>query len=144
MVNFVVMDGFRFPNACHPIIPNMSVPDDTLKLADGEVKLFVGAGRITDQNAAIVCDRMVIQEFTGNKDDAVIFSRDGKRRVGRLKLLMGLGAGSPAVPVTTDFNEVVEEIGPDEEKRLLAIYDKFRKRTWAHRGWQPALGRKSE
>ena len=34
--------------------------------------------------------------------------------------------------VYTDFNESVEDISPGEEIRLLAVYDKFTARTWAH------------
>ena len=110
----------------------MEKRNDTLRLSDAEVRLFLGARRIADGHAGIVCDRMVIlvQQFTGNEDDVVIYKRDGKRRVGQLRMLVELGSGPSNAPVATDFDEAVDDITPDEQKRLLAIYDKFSTRTW--------------
>jgi hypothetical protein len=65
---------------------NMEKRNDTLRFFDSEVRLFFEARRISDGQAGIACDRMVVlvQEFTGNEDDVVIYKRDGKRRVGQL------------------------------------------------------------
>ena len=112
----------------------MEKRNDTLRLSDAEVRLFLGARRIPDGQEGIVCDRMVIlvREFLGNEDDVVIYKRDGKRRVGQLRMLVGaLESGLPPASVSTDFNEAVEDISPGEERRLLAVYDKFAARTWA-------------
>ncbi|MGB8786677.1 MAG: hypothetical protein WA755_05530 [Candidatus Acidiferrales bacterium] len=105
-------------------------PDNTLRFPTAEAKLFLRARHISDGKAAIVCDRMVVQDFTGNEDDIVIYERDGKRRAGQLRMLMVLGPQKPATSVSTDFNEAVEDLSPEEEKRLLAVYDMFPKRTW--------------
>ena len=103
----------------------------TLKLSDAEVRLFLGARRIPDGKAEIVCDRMVvlIGEVMGNEDDVVIYKRDGKRRVGQLRIV-ALESGPPPASVSTNLSEAIQDIPPAEEKRLLAVYDKFAKRTW--------------
>ena len=105
---------------------------DTLRLSDAEVRLFLCARRIADGQTGILCDRMVVlvQAVMGNEDDVVIYKRDGKRRVGQLKMLVAFESGPPVASVSTDFNEGVEDISPREEKRLLAVYDKFATRTW--------------
>ena len=51
----------------------------------------------------------------------LIFESGGKRRVGRVRLLMGLQSGS--VATTANFSEAVEVLDADDEKRLLGIYD---------------------
>jgi len=110
----------------------MEKQSDTLRLSDAEVRLFLDARRIPDGQTGIVCDRMVVlvREVMGNEDDVVIYKRDGKRRVGQLKMLVALESGPPAGSASTDFNEAVEDIPRAEERRLLAVYDKFARRTW--------------
>jgi hypothetical protein len=110
----------------------MENPNDTLRLSDAEVRLFPGARRIADGETAIVCDRMVVLvgEVMGNEDDVVVYKRNGKRRVGQLRMLVAFESGPIPNSVSTDFNEAVQEISPGEERRLLAVYDKFATRTW--------------
>ena len=109
----------------------MEKRNDTLRLSDAEVRLFLGARRIPDGKAGIVCDRMVVlvREVMGNEDDVVIYKRDGKRRVGQLRMV-AFESGPPPASASTDRNEAVEDISPGEERRLLAVYDKFATRTW--------------
>lgn len=53
----------------------------------------------------------------------MIYESDGKRRVGRIRLLMGLQSGP--VTTTANFSEVVKPLDADDEKRLLTIYDQL-------------------
>jgi hypothetical protein len=109
----------------------MEKRSETLRLSDAEVRLFLGARRINDGHTPIVCDRMVVlvREVMGNEDDVVIYKRNGQRRVGQLRMIVS-ESGPPPASVPTDFNEAVVAISPGEEKRLLAVYDKFASRTW--------------
>ncbi len=108
----------------------MNKSRDTLRLSDAEVRLFHGARRISDGQTAIVCDRMVVlvPEFMGNEDDVIIYKRGGKRRVGHLSIALGPNPLRPSV--STDFSETIDDLSPEEENRLLAVYDKFAMRTW--------------
>jgi hypothetical protein len=96
-------------------------PDDTIKFAEAEAKLYRGARRM----GQISCDRMIIQHFTGVEEDVVIYERDGQRRAGLIRLLMTLQEGYDAGPVLAGYNEEVESVSPEDERRLLAVYDKF-------------------
>ncbi len=98
-------------------------PDATVGYADAEAKLFRGAKRFNDGKKEIACDQIIVQHFTGNEENVVIYESDGKRRVGRVRLLMGLQSGS--VTTTANFSEAVEPLDADDEKRLLAIYDQL-------------------
>ena len=50
------------------------------------------------------------------------FEIGDKRRMGRVRLLMGLWSGSVS---TANFSEAVEVHDADDEKRLLTIYDQL-------------------
>lgn len=100
-------------------------PDATLKYSDAVAKLFHRAKWFNDGNRKMICDQIIVEHFTGNEEDVVIYERDGKRRAGRIRLLMGLSSSSPATPTSATFNEEVEEIDADDEKRLLTIYDQL-------------------
>lgn len=101
-------------------------PDAKLKYQEAEAKLFRGAKRFNDGKKEMLCDQIIVQYFSGNEDNVVIYETDGKRRVGRIKLLMGLSSGSPATPTSATINEAVEPLDADDEKRLLTIYDQLR------------------
>jgi|SRR5882762_6727737 len=101
-------------------------PDATLRYSDAEAKLFGGAKQFNDGTREMVCDETVVQHFTGTEEEVVIYERDGNRRVGRIRLLMGLSSGSPATPTSATFSEAVEDLDADNEQRLLTIYDQLR------------------
>lgn len=100
-----------------------SEPEATLRYSDAEAMLFRCAKRFNDGKTEMVCDQMIVQHFTGNEDNVVIYESDGTRRVGRIRLLMGLQSGS--VSTTTTFSEAVEPLDTDDENRLLTIYDQL-------------------
>jgi hypothetical protein len=83
-----------------------------------KAKLFRRAKRFNDGQKEMSCD-----QITGNEENVVIFEIGGKRRVGRVRLLMCLQSGS--VATTADLNEAVEVLDADDEKRLLTIYDQL-------------------
>jgi|SRR5579859_2441131 len=102
-------------------------PDIKLKFADAEACLYRAARRLHEGGKEMLCDEMIVQHFTGNEDHVVIYERDNERRVGRIRLLMGLSSSSPAVSTAVKISEAVEEIDAEDEKSLLAIYDKLLK-----------------
>ncbi len=110
----------------------MEKRNDTLRFLDAEVRLFLEARCITTGQTGIACDRLVVlvQGVIGHEDDVVIYKLGGKRRVGQLRMLVASEPCRPPLSVSTDFNEAIEDISPEEEKRLLAVYDKFATRTW--------------
>jgi|HubBroStandDraft_1064217.scaffolds.fasta_scaffold03661_7 hypothetical protein len=98
-------------------------PDAILRYADAEAKLFRAAKRFNDGKQEMACDQVIVQHFTGNEDNVVIYQSDGKKRAGRIRLLMGLQSGSAST--TASFSEAVEPLNADDEKRLLTIYNQL-------------------
>ncbi len=96
--------------------------DATARCAEAEAKLFRRAKRFNDGQKEMSCDQIIVQHFTGNEENVGIFEIGGKRRVGRVRLLMGLRSGSVA---TANLSEAVEVLDADDEKRLLTIYDQL-------------------
>ncbi|MFZ0420588.1 MAG: hypothetical protein WAM04_20975 [Candidatus Sulfotelmatobacter sp.] len=91
-------------------------PDATVRYADAEAKLFRRAKRFNDGQKEMSCDQIIVQHFTGNEENVVIFESGGKRRVGRVRLFIGLQ--SESVATTANFSEAVELLDADDEKRL--------------------------
>jgi hypothetical protein len=110
-------------NSCKESPHVAKEPDATMRYADAEAKLFRRAKRFNDGQKEMSCDQIIVQHFTGNEENVVIFESGGKRRVGRVRLLMGLQSGS--VSTTANFSEAVELLDSDDEKRLLTIYDQL-------------------
>jgi hypothetical protein len=108
----------------------MAQPDETRSFADAEATLYRGA-RFSDSGNDILADRMTVRHFTGNQDDVLVFVRDGKRRVGRIRLVVHLSSSSsPAIPVTGSSGNQVEETEAEDETKLLVIYDQFETRSY--------------
>jgi hypothetical protein len=84
-------------------------------------KLFRRVKRFNDGQKEMFCDQIIVQHFTGNEENVLIFESGRKRRVDRGRLLMGRQSGS--VATTANFSEAVEVLDADDEKRLLGIYD---------------------
>jgi len=94
-------------------------------MADAELYVGVTLKGTTELSA----DRLVVRHFTGNEDDVLIFKRDGKRHIGQIRRTMGIRSPTRAVEAAATIYEHVEELDEDDRKRLLAIYDKFERRT---------------
>ena len=103
-------------------------PDNTQKFPTAEGKLYLGA-KLTRNGMNIEGDHMIIQHVTGHEDDVFVFRLDGKRHVGRKVLKMSIQSSSPAIPAATSIYPEVADVEPDEEKKLLDIYDNFAIRT---------------
>jgi len=94
--------------------------DRTRHFSDSTVSIYHAAKRVEND----LCDRMVVQHFTGNQEDVVIYKQSGQRRVGRLRMQLKMIPGSsPAIPVSTFGAESLEPVDPRDEERLLAIFD---------------------
>jgi hypothetical protein len=93
-----------------------------------EGSLYLGA-TLNAADGAVPADRMLVQQFTGNEDNVLIFKRNGKHHVGQIIQTMGIRPESPAVQATATIYEHVEEVDEDDRKRLLALYDRFEMRT---------------
>ena len=115
-------------------------PDATLKFADAEAKLFLRARRINDGAKDIDCDEVIVQPVTGNEDDAVVYMQDGERKVGRVRRQLASPddetASFPTASLPTSIptsistsvpkiSDAIEPVNSDDEKRLLAIYDRL-------------------
>ena len=98
-------------------------PDATLKFADAEAKLFLHAVRFKDGPVNVDGDQVIVQPFDGKEENAIVYKRFGEIKAGRIRQPILQPAGSPAT--LPDFNEAVEPLGPEDEKRLLAIYDRL-------------------
>jgi len=97
--------------------------DATLKMPYAEARLFKRARKFSDGKEEMLCDEMIVQHFTGNEEDVVIYGRGGKRHVGGVRLQMGLTTG--AASTFTSFSESVEPLAVEDEIRLLEIYDRL-------------------
>jgi hypothetical protein len=56
-------------------------PDAPVRYADAEAKLFRRAKRFNDG------PEIIVQHFTGNEENVMIYESAGKRGVGRVRLL---------------------------------------------------------
>jgi len=100
-------------------------PDNTIMIAEGQASLYRGDAWI----GQTACDHMVIQPLRGIPKKVIIYYQDGKRRAGLIKLRINLHVSRPGGPVSHDYQDGFENVSPEHEKRLLAVYDKFPKTT---------------
>ena len=93
-------------------------PDATLKFADAEARLFVGARRFNDGAKLLTFDEMIVRRADGTEDDAIVYDRGGERRIGRFKQTTNTG-------MAANYADAVEPFSPEDEKRLWGIYDRL-------------------
>jgi hypothetical protein len=105
---------------------NAAIEKRKLDIAEG--RLYLGA-TLKDADSDFPADRMLVEHFTGNEDNVLIFKRNGKRHVGQIIQTMGIRSATPAVDASATIYEHVEEVDEDDRKRLLAMDDTFEKRT---------------
>lgn len=95
-------------------------PDRTKQLSDARASIYRAAKQFGDD----LCDRMVVEHFTGTREDVVIYKQNGQRRVALLRVGLGMVPGSsPDIPVSAHGTEWLEPMGAKDEKRLLDILD---------------------
>lgn len=73
---------------------------------------------------------MVVQHFTGQEEEVLVFVFDGKRKVVRVQLKMEISSSTPAVSAGARYHESLEDVNEDDEQRLFAVYDRFEKRSY--------------
>lgn len=98
----------------------MAQPDMRKKYSYAEAKLYRRARTFPSGE---VCDQVIVQHFTGNEDNIVIYEKDGKKNVARLRIAMTFSPSSPAVSTTPSINEFVEPLDAKDERRLLETYE---------------------
>ena len=98
-------------------------PDATLKFADAEAKLFLRAVRLKDGAADVDGDQVIVQPINGKEETAIVYMRDGERKVGRIR--QPIAQQTPGVSPVANFSDAVEPLDPEDEKRLLGIYDRL-------------------
>ena len=103
-------------------------PVEKLKFPMADAELYVGE-KLKYNGTMIPADRLFVQHYTGNQDDALIFEQDGKRVAMNIRMVMNLEAPSPGGPVYEAGGFKLEETDPEDEKQLLAMYDRFENRT---------------
>ena len=78
----------------------------------------------------IAGDLLVIAEHsTGSQIDAVVYERDGERKIGILKqVVVWEGTKNPALnPTSSDACEI-PDASPDHAQELWAVYERFKKK----------------
>lgn len=102
-------------------------PDETLKLADGTVSLYRKVKFMQGATEVAVADHMIVQHVTGNEDDVVVLTENGKPTVKRLVAQLEISVPPPAVGGSSSRGGFsFAPLPAEEEKRLLAIYKMFK------------------
>ena len=109
---------------------NDLVPTEMKVFPDGTAALYTGRSIGLGEGVVVSADYMTVKERTGFQDELLIYSHDGLRSVLRLQQAMTLDGANPAVPVTVGWGYEPKPVEAEDEKRFLAIYDHFEKRTW--------------
>jgi len=109
--------------------PENLVPNETREIEGSQAMLYLGVSMV---NQNIPADRLAIEDKDGTRNDYLIFSLKGQRRVVQIEESMTAPTSSPAVDVNVSFGEEVSDIplDPDRMKDLLTIYDRFEQRTY--------------
>ncbi len=109
--------------------PENLVPNETREIEGNQAMLYLGAS-IVNQN--IPADRLAIEDKDGTRNDYLIFSIKGQRRVVQIEESMTAPTSPSAVDVNLSFGEELSDtpLAPDQIKDLLTIYDRFEQRTY--------------
>jgi len=92
-------------------------PSATLKFADAEAHLTLRAKRVIDGAREIDLDQMTVHHDDGREESVYVYDRGGERKLGRIKQAV---AGA-----ISNYSDAVEPLGPEDEKRLWAIYEQL-------------------
>ncbi len=109
--------------------PENLVPNETREIEGNQAMLYLGSS-IVNQN--IPADRLAIEDKDGTRNDYLIFSIKGQRRVVQIEESMTAPTSPSAVDVNLSFGEELSDtpLAPDQIKDLLTIYDRFEQRTY--------------
>lgn len=94
-------------------------PSATLKFSDAEARLFLRAKRVFDGAKEIDLDRMTVRHTDGSEESVFVYDRGGERKLGRMK------TGTLTSGTVAGYNDVVEPLSPEDEKRMWGIYDRL-------------------
>jgi hypothetical protein len=94
-------------------------PDATLKFADAEARLFLKARRLKDGARELDFDEMIVRHADGGEESAFVYDRGDERKLGRIK------QQTPAGGAVANYNDVIEPLSPEDEKRLWGMYDRL-------------------
>jgi hypothetical protein len=101
--------------------------EEKLKLADAEVTLTRNVQLKTGAQQWGTGNHMVVEHFLGNREDVMIVSQDAEIKVKRLVPKIDFTSSSPHTSTTSRAYHDFADVKPEDEKRLLAIYNKFAK-----------------
>jgi hypothetical protein len=73
-------------------------PVEKLKFPMADAELYVGE-KLKYNCTMIPADRLFVQHYTGNQDDALIFEQHGKRLAMNIRMIMNLEAPSSGGPL---------------------------------------------
>jgi hypothetical protein len=103
-----------------------TAPEETLHLPGGGGTAAIY--RNVKVNGVPAGDRMIVKYVIGNEDDVVVFKGRDKPTMRRVATQMGIQMpSSPTSSSSFSSGPSFTELPADEEKRLLAIYNRFGK-----------------
>lgn len=108
---------------------------EELTIEDGRIATLTRDQTWTTHTARlhIAGDLLVLADnSTGSQIDAVVYERDGKRKIGILKqVIVWEGTKNPALDPTSYDAFEIPEASADEAKELGAVYERFRSKVEA-------------
>jgi hypothetical protein len=105
-------------------------PDEKVEFSDARASLWSCVTLKVAPSQTTSADRMQVEHQLGTTEDLLVLIHDGQRTVLRVQQVMQLEGGDPAVPVSVSWGHKADPVAPEEAKKLLAIYDRFEKRTY--------------
>jgi hypothetical protein len=103
-------------------------PDEQFEFGSGEADLYLGK-KVEVDGEVFDADQMMVRYYAGSHPDVLIFTKDGKRQVGRVVITMSLHSSSPAISASADFHFHVSPVNDEMAAQMLGIYDSFKLST---------------
>lgn len=100
-------------------------PDETLRFGNDVVTLYLGTAMVNQSSG----DRMFVQHYTGQEEEVVIFLLGNDRKVARVVQTIDFIDTQVTVHIDSGL-PTLAQLPEEDEKRLLAIYDRLRRRSF--------------